>query len=63
MLGKSANDVYAVGALGTILHWDGVNWTAESAGTPIELRAVAFTGANDVQLFSDGSAIFLKHRP
>ena len=30
---SSARDVYAVGAKGTILHFDGTTWTAQTSGT------------------------------
>jgi len=36
--GASGSDVYAVGDLGTILHYDGAGWSAMASGTNAYLR-------------------------
>jgi hypothetical protein len=46
--GSSANDVWAVGSQGTILHWDGSAWTSTPSGTKQTLFAVKGTGPGDV---------------
>jgi hypothetical protein len=39
--GFGPRDVYAVGAAGTILHYDGVAWTQIVSPTTVTLRAVS----------------------
>lgn len=34
----ASNDVWAVGAAGTILHWDGSKWSLEPSGTTVQLN-------------------------
>jgi hypothetical protein len=46
--GLSASDVWAVGEKGTILHYDGVSWTAEASGVTSALYAVWGASASDV---------------
>jgi len=46
--GSSANDVYAVGDGGTILHYDGSQWTIMSTGTKDIMYGVWGSAANDV---------------
>lgn len=38
--GRSKDDIWAVGARGTALHWDGVRWTLLDCGTNLDLIAV-----------------------
>lgn len=38
--GRAADDVYAVGWNGTIVHWDGVAWTVEPTTATVALTAV-----------------------
>jgi hypothetical protein len=45
--GTTATNVYAVGASGTVLHWD-TAWTAQSTGTSYNLLAVAAEGSRAV---------------
>jgi hypothetical protein len=45
--GSGASDVWAVGGLGTILHWDGSAWTSVSSGTTNGLSGVWGSGASD----------------
>lgn len=54
MWGASASDVWAVGDLGTILHWNGVAWSPVNSGTSAQLFAVSGTGPNDVWAAGDG---------
>lgn len=37
---RSATDAFAVGGLGTILHYDGTSWTGQASGTTANLNAV-----------------------
>jgi hypothetical protein len=46
--GSSSSDVFAVGAKGTILHFDGSKWSTMSSGTSVALSAVFGTGASEV---------------
>jgi hypothetical protein len=45
LAGAAADDLYAVGSGGLILHWDGVAWMQETSGTTEPLRSVAVGGA------------------
>jgi len=46
--GTSASDVWAVGAVGTIAHWDGARWSSVSSGTEIDLSDLWGSGPDDV---------------
>ncbi|MBN9161526.1 MAG: hypothetical protein J0I07_11215, partial [Myxococcales bacterium] len=50
--GTGPNDVWAVGAEGTILHFDGVAWTVSStglgSGQEVNLTGIWGSGPNDV---------------
>ncbi|HZH04849.1 MAG TPA: hypothetical protein VEY30_13775, partial [Myxococcaceae bacterium] len=50
----AANDVYAVGARGTVLRWDGVGWSRESLSTTEALEAVWAGTSNDVWVVGQG---------
>jgi hypothetical protein len=45
--GSAANDIFAVGAGSTILHYDGANWSRMDAGVGVDLRAVWGSSAHD----------------
>jgi hypothetical protein len=45
--GASPTDVYAVGRAGTILHYNGTNWSAMDSGTGMDLYAVWGSSAAD----------------
>ena len=45
--GTSGTNVFAVGLGGTILHYDGVSWTAQSSGTTKTLNGIWGTSAGD----------------
>lgn len=57
--GTSASDVYAVGMDGTILHWDGDDWTPQPAGTGLYLFGV---WANGTRAWSVGDWGALTHK-
>jgi hypothetical protein len=46
--GAAADDVWAVGAAGTILHWNGAAWSPSASGTTTELEDVWGSGPADV---------------
>jgi len=56
--GSGPNDVWAVGAGGSVLHWDGSAWTSASVGTAQSLYAVWGSGPSDVWAVSSPNAIF-----
>ncbi len=56
--GSGPNDVWAVGAGGSVLHWDGSAWTSASVGTTQSLYAVWGSGPSDVWAVSSPNAIF-----
>jgi hypothetical protein len=56
--GSGPNDVWVVGAAGSVLHWDGSSWSSASVGTTQSLYAVWGSGPNDVWAVSSPSAIF-----
>ncbi len=55
--GFAANDVWAVGATGTVLRYDGVNWNIVPSGTAIGLRAVWGASADDVWMVGEGGVV------
>lgn len=46
--GSDVDDIWAVGEAGTILHYDGEQWTASDSATTISLHAVSGTARDDV---------------
>jgi hypothetical protein len=58
--GSGPGDVFAVGDGGTIVHWDGKEWTPMTSGTTSTLRAVSGSGAGDV--FAGGEGVLLQLR-
>ena len=59
--GSGASDVWEVGDLGTILHWDGSAWTRVSSGTTSTLSGVWVSEASDVWAVG-GSGTILERR-
>ena len=57
--GSGPTDVFAVGANGTIVHYNGVTWSPMISGTTSQLVAVGGTGPNDV--FAGGTGGLLLH--
>jgi photosystem II stability/assembly factor-like uncharacterized protein len=55
----SATRAFAVGAAGTILHWDGSTWRLIATSTGANLRAVAqgFSAPLDLWVVGDGGTI------
>ena len=54
--GKSSRDIFAVGAYGTILHYNGTSWTSMASGVTYTLKKV--TGkVNIFAVGADGSVI------
>jgi hypothetical protein len=61
--GAAADDVWVVGELGTLLHWDGVSWSRENAGTNVRLFTVSGCSADDVWIvggFGNGVVLHLE---
>ena len=52
--GTSGSNVWAVGAGGTILHWDGTSWSRVSSGTTMSLNGIWGTSATDVWAVGQG---------
>ncbi|MBX3199462.1 MAG: hypothetical protein KF894_15115 [Labilithrix sp.] len=73
--GSGPNDVWAVGATGSVIHWDGTTWTSTSIETNYSLQSVYGTGPNDIWVvstasliyrstgFSNGTATFVRETP
>ena len=56
--GTAGNNVFAVGADGTILHYDGHSWsTPMPSGTPAFLRGIWGRSASDIFVVGDGGTI------
>jgi len=57
--GQSQNDMYAVGANGTILKWDGQAWSSMSSGVSTNLRAITAPKDKPALLLAggDGSSL------
>jgi hypothetical protein len=53
--GSSANDIYAVGNTGAVLHYDGKNWNEIEVGTFSNLNGVWGSSKNDVYVVGDQS--------
>ena len=73
--GSGPNDVWAVGAKGSVIHWDGTTWTSTPIDTNYSLQSVYGTGPNDIWVvstasliyrstgFSNGTATFVREAP
>ncbi len=55
--GSAANDVWAVGSAGTVIHWDGATWTNVPSGRPETLRSIWGSSAQDIWIVSTPSVI------
>jgi len=55
--GSSANDVFAVGDAGTIVHWNGDTAEITPSGTQADLHGVWGSGAGDVFAVGDDGAV------
>ncbi|MBL8950426.1 MAG: hypothetical protein JNK82_06595 [Myxococcaceae bacterium] len=56
MWGAARDDAWAVGAAGTVVHYDGVRWATVDAGTTADFTAVAGASASDVWAVGDFGA-------
>jgi len=56
--GSGPNDVWAVAAAGSAIHWDGKDWTPVPVATGWSLQAIWGTGPNDVWTVSSPNLIF-----
>jgi hypothetical protein len=50
--GSGAADVWAVGAGGTIVHWEGSKWSVVPSGTTYTLNAIGGSGVDDFWILS-----------
>ena len=57
--GSAPNDVFAVGANGTILHYDGTGWSAQASGTTGHLYGV--WGSSKYDVFAVGQEVILRY--
>lgn len=55
--GSAPDDVFSVGAEGSILHFDGERWRAQPSGTTQTLHGVWGSGPTDVLAVGDGGTI------
>ena len=55
--GSASEDVFAVGARGAIVHWDGVAWSAMSSGTSQNLWDVWGSSSGDVYAVGDAGTV------
>jgi hypothetical protein len=57
--GLGCNDVYAVGANGTVLHWNGTSWSAHNSGIATTLNdvAVRIQNSGGTDTFRDAWAV------
>ncbi len=56
--GSGPKDVWAVGTAGTVIHWNGSEWSSTPASTTQSLYAVWGSGPNDVWIVSSPHVIF-----
>jgi hypothetical protein len=55
--GSAANDIFAVGGFGSIVHWDGVAWSPLASGTSADLYGVWGSSTRDVYAVGTGGTI------
>jgi len=55
--GAAADDVYAVGKDGTILHYNGTNWSTQASGTTGDLNGIWGDAADDIYAVGNGGKI------
>lgn len=55
--GSAANDLWAVGARGTVLHGDGTNWNILPTNVLTTLMSISIAGANDVWFAGEGATV------
>src|SRR5437867_5764961 len=60
--GNGPTDQFEVGSSGTILHWNGVSWSAMASGTTANLKAVETSGGGGfVDVWAVGSGGTILH--
>jgi len=57
--GSAANDVWAVGNAGTVLHWDGTVWAPVTVSTTKDLHGIWGSGPNDIWAVGDQTILHL----
>ncbi len=57
VFGFAANDVWAVGASGVVIRYDGITWNVVPSGTSIGLRAVWGAAHDDVWMVGEGGLV------
>ncbi len=60
--GSSSSDIFAVGGEGTVLHYDGVEWSPVDVGSTDSFHSVAYGFRNRVILAGDDGVIELNRR-
>lgn len=59
MHARAVDDVWAVGALGCAMHWDGTAWVSRNAGLPnVTLRSVLARASNEVWVVGDSGTAY-----
>lgn len=56
----SANDVWAIGTQGTILHYDGSRWNFTASGTLEDLQGVSASAANNAWIAGGNNGLVLR---
>ena len=59
--GFAANNIYAVGAAGSILHWNGTNWSAQTSGTAANFLGVQGPDSGHVYAWADDNTLHVSH--
>ncbi len=55
--GSAADDIWAVGDNGTLLHWNGSQWLAVQSGSSASLRSVSVRARDDVWIGGEGGTV------
>lgn len=59
MHARAVDDVWAVGALGCAMHWNGTGWASSNVGLPnVTLRGVLARASNEVWVVGDSGTAF-----
>lgn len=59
---SSEKDVWAVGDHGTVIRWDGEEWTREEIGTTADLLAISGCGDGKMLIAGKGSTLYVRER-
>jgi hypothetical protein len=59
--GFSPTNIYAVGASGTILNWNGSSWSAQTSGTAANFLGVQGPDSGHVYAWADDSTLHVSH--